>query len=193
VDGFWLSLGLIFVAELGDKTQLVALTLATRFKAAVVLAGVCVATLLVHAFSVVLGDLTGKILPHEWIVLLSGLAFLAFGLWTWRGDRLDGEVFARPGLAGVYPGHGPFRRPGHLGGSGAGSAVAGKSRPPGSRGDLFRGGDFLLSAGSQGLGAAVGSCLSRPASIKGAARRAPTDPRNFGAILKTAVPLSFRG
>ncbi len=91
MDGFWLSLGLIFVAELGDKTQLVALTLATRFKAAVVLAGVCVATLLVHAFSVVLGDLTGKILPHEWIVLLSGLAFLAFGLWTWRGDRLDGE------------------------------------------------------------------------------------------------------
>ncbi len=91
MHGFWLSLALIFVAELGDKTQLVALTLATRFQAGVVLAGVFVATLLVHAFSVVLGDLTSKVLPHQWIVLLSGLAFLAFGAWTLRGDRVHGE------------------------------------------------------------------------------------------------------
>ena len=82
MDGFWLSLGLIFLAELGDKTQLVALTLATRFKAGVVLAGVFVATLLVHAFSVILGDLTGKLLPHGWIMVLSGLAFIAFAGWT---------------------------------------------------------------------------------------------------------------
>ena len=37
---FWLSLGLVFLAELGDKTQLVALLLATRFKTGVVLAGI---------------------------------------------------------------------------------------------------------------------------------------------------------
>jgi putative Ca2+/H+ antiporter (TMEM165/GDT1 family) len=89
LDGFWLSLTLIFLAELGDKTQLVALMLATRFKAGVVLAGVFVATLLVHAFSVILGDLAGKLLPHGWIMVLSGLAFIVFAAWTWRGDRLD--------------------------------------------------------------------------------------------------------
>ncbi len=81
----------MFLAELGDKTQLVALMLATRFKANVVLAGVFVATLLVHAFSVLLGDLAGKLIPHAWIMVLSGLAFLAFAAWTWRGDRLDEE------------------------------------------------------------------------------------------------------
>jgi putative Ca2+/H+ antiporter (TMEM165/GDT1 family) len=88
---FWLSLALVFLAELGDKTQLVALMLATRFKAGIVLAGVFVATLLVHAFSVVLGDLAGKLVPHGWIMLLSGLAFIGFAVWTWRGDRLEDE------------------------------------------------------------------------------------------------------
>jgi Ca2+/H+ antiporter, TMEM165/GDT1 family len=91
VYGFWLSLGLVFLAELGDKTQLVALMLATRFKAGIVLAGVFVATLLVHAFSVALGGITGRLLPHGWVLLVSGLAFIAFAIWTWRGDRLDDE------------------------------------------------------------------------------------------------------
>ncbi len=86
MEGFWLALFLIFVAEMGDKTQLVALTLATRFTAGVVLAGVFVATLAVHAFSVLLGDLTGKLLAPGWLELLCGLAFVAFGLWTIRGD-----------------------------------------------------------------------------------------------------------
>ena len=60
MEAFLLSLGLIFVAEMGDKTQLVALTLATRFRAGVVLLGVFVATLLVHLFSVAIGGLTSR-------------------------------------------------------------------------------------------------------------------------------------
>lgn len=88
MDGFWLSLGLIFLAELGDKTQLVALTLATRFRARVVLAGVLAATLLVHLVSVGLGNLWGRLLSPGWVELLSGLAFLGFGAWTLRGDSL---------------------------------------------------------------------------------------------------------
>ena len=89
MEGFWLSLFLIFVAEMGDKTQLVALTLATRFNAWVVLAGVFVATLLVHAFSVLLGDLTGRLLSPGWIELVCGLAFVGFGAWTLRGDTAE--------------------------------------------------------------------------------------------------------
>jgi putative Ca2+/H+ antiporter (TMEM165/GDT1 family) len=88
---FWLSLRLIFLAELGDKTQLVALLLATRFKAGVVLAGIFVATLAVHLVSVALGGATGHFLPLPWIYFLSGLAFIGFGWWTWRGDTLEGE------------------------------------------------------------------------------------------------------
>ena len=89
MEGFWIALFLIFVAEMGDKTQLVALTLATRFNFRVVLAGVLVATLLVHAFSVLLGEITGKLLPPGWLELLCGLAFVAFGLWTMRGDQAE--------------------------------------------------------------------------------------------------------
>lgn len=89
MEAFWLSLFLIFVAEMGDKTQLVALTLATRFNTWVVLAGVFVATLLVHAFSVALGGLTGSLLPPGWLQIICGLAFVVFGLWTLRGDTAD--------------------------------------------------------------------------------------------------------
>jgi Ca2+/H+ antiporter, TMEM165/GDT1 family len=97
VEAFWLSLGLVFLAELGDKTQLVALLLATRFKAGVVLAGIFLATLAVHALSVALGGATGQVLPQGWIFLLSGLAFVIFGWWTWRGDTLEGteDYFSR--------------------------------------------------------------------------------------------------
>jgi putative Ca2+/H+ antiporter (TMEM165/GDT1 family) len=89
MEGFWLSLFLIFVAEMGDKTQLVALTLASRFNTREVLTGVLVATLLVHAFSVLLGDLTGKLLAPGWLQILCGMAFVGFGAWTLRGDTAE--------------------------------------------------------------------------------------------------------
>lgn len=91
MEPFWLSLGLVFLAELGDKTQLVALLLATRFRAGTVLAGIFAATLAVHALSVALGGATSQILPQGWIYLLSGLAFVGFAWWTWQGDTLDDQ------------------------------------------------------------------------------------------------------
>ena len=102
MEEFLLSFGLIFVAELGDKTQLVALTLATRFRAGVVLAGIFVATLLVHLLSVAIGGFTGTVLPSGWIELLSGLAFIGFGLWTIRGDQLDEDKGAIQSLASPF-------------------------------------------------------------------------------------------
>ncbi len=92
MQDFWLSFGMIFLAELGDKTQLVALTLATRYKAGMVLAGIFTATLLVHVFSAALGGLMGGLLPTDWIKFIAGVAFIGFGFWTLRGDCLgDGE------------------------------------------------------------------------------------------------------
>jgi putative Ca2+/H+ antiporter (TMEM165/GDT1 family) len=49
---FWIALLFVLMAEMGDKTQLVALAFATRFPTETVLTGVCVATLVVHLFSV---------------------------------------------------------------------------------------------------------------------------------------------
>jgi putative Ca2+/H+ antiporter (TMEM165/GDT1 family) len=102
MEEFLLSLGLIFVAELGDKTQLVALALATRFRAGVVLAGIFIATLLVHLLSVAIGGLTGTVLSPAWIELLSGLAFIGFGLWTLRGDELDEDHGAKQSLTSPF-------------------------------------------------------------------------------------------
>jgi putative Ca2+/H+ antiporter (TMEM165/GDT1 family) len=91
MNAFWLSMGMIFLAELGDKTQLVALTLATRYNAKVVLGGIFCATLAVHVFSAGIGWLVGGLLPTDWIQFIAGLAFIGFGFWTLRGDCLDEE------------------------------------------------------------------------------------------------------
>ena len=86
---------------MGDKTQLVALAFATRFRAGVVLAGVLAATLVIHLGSVAIGEAAGQALPRFWIDLLAGAAFIVFGLWTLRGDELDGGEKA-PGRFGPF-------------------------------------------------------------------------------------------
>ncbi|MEV4755988.1 TMEM165/GDT1 family protein [Micromonospora sp. NPDC049559] len=95
MDGFLaalaISFGVIFVAELGDKSQLMALTFATRFRPLPVLVGITAATALVHLASVAIGVGLGASLPTGWISLLAGLAFLGFGFWTLRGDKLTEE------------------------------------------------------------------------------------------------------
>jgi len=89
MSAFLIALFFVLIAEMGDKTQLVALAFATRFKTSTVLVGVFGATLLVHLFSVALGELAGITLPVFWINLIAGLSFIGFGLWTLRGDKLE--------------------------------------------------------------------------------------------------------
>ena len=91
MHAFLLSFGVIFVAELGDKSQLMAMTLATRYKPWPILAGITVATAGVHAVSVLVGAVAGKSLPTNWITLIAGIAFLCFAAWTLRGDELTAE------------------------------------------------------------------------------------------------------
>lgn len=88
LSGFAVSSVAIFLAELGDKSQLLAMTFATRYRAWQVLLGISVATTGVHALSVALGFGVGSLLPAEWLGLLAGLAFLGFAGWTLRGDEL---------------------------------------------------------------------------------------------------------
>jgi putative Ca2+/H+ antiporter (TMEM165/GDT1 family) len=95
VDALLLSFGVIFVAELGDKSQLMALAFAARYKALPVLAGITIATAIVHAVSVVVGVSVGAALPTEVISVVAGIAFVGFGLWTLRGDTLTEEEAAK--------------------------------------------------------------------------------------------------
>ncbi|MEU4834750.1 TMEM165/GDT1 family protein [Streptosporangium sp. NPDC023615] len=95
MEAFWISLVVIFVAELGDKSQLMAMTFATRFRAWPVLAGITIATTVVHLVSVGVGGLAGDLLPTTAITVVAGLAFLGFALWTLRGDELTDEEAAK--------------------------------------------------------------------------------------------------
>ncbi len=88
---FFSSFFFIAAAEMGDKSQLVALAFATRFSARVVLAGIFAATLVVHLFSVVIGEVIGLTLPVFWVAIAAGLAFIGFGIWTIRGDTINDE------------------------------------------------------------------------------------------------------
>ena len=90
-----LSFGVIFVAELGDKSQLMALAFATRYRAVPVLIGITIATALVHLISVVIGGVLGAALPTTWITLAAGLAFFGFAAWTLRGDQLSSDEAGR--------------------------------------------------------------------------------------------------
>jgi putative Ca2+/H+ antiporter (TMEM165/GDT1 family) len=63
MDAFLLSFGVILLAELGDKSQLMALAFASRYRALTVLVAVTIATLLVHAGSVLLGTMFALTLP----------------------------------------------------------------------------------------------------------------------------------
>lgn len=89
VSVFLISTAVIFVAEMGDKSQLVALWFATRFRWWLVLAGVSVATLVVHLGSVAIGRAFDELLPEAVVLTVVGLSFLAFAAWSIRGDRLD--------------------------------------------------------------------------------------------------------
>lgn len=95
MDGLWLSLGLIFAAELGDKSQLMAMTFASRYRAWTIVAAITAATAVVHLMSVALGAVIGAALPTDALSVLAGLAFLGFAAWTLRGDELSGDEVAR--------------------------------------------------------------------------------------------------
>jgi putative Ca2+/H+ antiporter (TMEM165/GDT1 family) len=93
MHAFLLSTVVIFVAELGDKSQLMAMTFATRYKIRDVLVGITVATALVHLVSVGIGLAVGTAFSRYQgaISVVAGIAFLGFALWTLRGDELTDE------------------------------------------------------------------------------------------------------
>jgi putative Ca2+/H+ antiporter (TMEM165/GDT1 family) len=102
VDAFTLSFGVILLAELGDKSQLMALAFAARYRAVTVLVAVTLATLLVHAGSVLVGSAASLALPTRQINVLAGLAFFVFAGWTVHGDSLGAAEAGRARRRGSW-------------------------------------------------------------------------------------------
>jgi len=107
--GFWAvgsllaAMGLVFVAELGDKTQLVALGFGARHRVFPVLVGMFIAYAAANLLAVVVGGLLGAALPTRALGLAGGVLFLAFAAWSLRSDtdtdgddEVDGAEPARP-------------------------------------------------------------------------------------------------
>ena len=81
LHAFFLSFGVIFVAELGDKSQLMALAFATRYKTVPVLVAITLATGIVHLISVGIG---GPCMEHMALAFLRELAGRAWNIWHSR-------------------------------------------------------------------------------------------------------------
>ena len=90
------SLGVVFVAEIGDKSQLIAMTYALRHRWWVVLSGVALAAFLVHGLSVTIGHFLGLTLPERPIAFAAATAFFGFAVWTWRERSDDGSASPAP-------------------------------------------------------------------------------------------------
>ncbi|UGT40431.1 TMEM165/GDT1 family protein [Nocardia yamanashiensis] len=79
-----LSFGVLFLAELGDKSQLMALTFALRYRWWVVLSAITAASVLVNLIAVGVGHFLGAALPTELISLCAAATLIGVGLWTLR-------------------------------------------------------------------------------------------------------------
>jgi Ca2+/H+ antiporter, TMEM165/GDT1 family len=85
------SLIFVVLAEMGDKTQLLAMAFASRYRWTTVLWAVFVATLANHLLAVLAGSYLAAYVPMQYIQIAASLSFIFFGLWTLRGDKLEGE------------------------------------------------------------------------------------------------------
>lgn len=89
LNALLVSFGVVFLAELGDKSQLLAMTFAAKFRWWIVLLAITASTALVHIASVGIGMALGATIPTDLITAVAGLSMVAFAFWTWRGDTLS--------------------------------------------------------------------------------------------------------
>jgi putative Ca2+/H+ antiporter (TMEM165/GDT1 family) len=86
-----ISFGLVFVGEMGDKSQLMALTFATKYRLRSVILGLIIAIGSLIGLSVALGAVAGNLLPTDWIRLAAAVLFIGFGLWGLRGGQEEDD------------------------------------------------------------------------------------------------------
>ena len=104
MDAFLISTGIVALAEIGDKTQLLAFILAAKFRKPVpIILGILVATLLNHGFAGAVGSWLTTLIGPDALRWILGLSFLAMAVWTLIPDTFDAENarFAKFGVFGT--------------------------------------------------------------------------------------------
>ena len=79
---FLTALGFVFIAEMGDKTQILAMAFSTKYKIKYVVIGIALGSLLNHSIAVLLGYSLNSVLPLTLLANIAGFAFIIFGLWS---------------------------------------------------------------------------------------------------------------
>lgn len=103
MEAFLISTGLVALAEMGDKTQLLALILAVRFrKPWPIVAGILVATFFNHALAGAVGAWVTTVLGPVWLRWILGLSFLAMAAWMLIPDKMDDDDVSRVPRWGVF-------------------------------------------------------------------------------------------
>lgn len=103
MESFWVSTGVVAVAEIGDKTQLLALVLAARFKKPLtIILGILVATILNHALAGVVGVWMTSVIDPAWMQWVLGLSFIAMGAWALITDSFESSDAELKGRLGVF-------------------------------------------------------------------------------------------
>jgi len=92
MDALLTSTAIVALAEMGDKTQLLAIVLATRFKAPLpIILGIFAATVANHFLAALVGSQVATFLDGEWFRYLVAVSFIAMAVWTLIPDKLDDE------------------------------------------------------------------------------------------------------
>ncbi|UAW99208.1 TMEM165/GDT1 family protein [Halopseudomonas nanhaiensis] len=103
MEAFWVSTGIVSLAEIGDKTQLLALVLAARFRRPwPIVWGILVATIANHAFAGAVGELASNLLDDTWLHAVVAVSFLIVAAWTLIPDKLDDGDTASIGRYGAF-------------------------------------------------------------------------------------------
>lgn len=90
MDALWISTGIVALAEIGDKTQLLAIVLAARFRKPLpIIAGIFIATLLNHAAAASLGYIVAQWLSGHLFRIAVGVSFIAMAAWALVPDKDD--------------------------------------------------------------------------------------------------------
>ena len=101
MEAVLVALGVVVLAELGDTSQLIALTFAARGRPFVVLAGIAVAVAILQAIAVGVGAVVREAIPERPIEIVAALAFFGFALLALRHDDDEVEVGRVPRTAGA--------------------------------------------------------------------------------------------
>jgi putative Ca2+/H+ antiporter (TMEM165/GDT1 family) len=104
LEAFLVSTGVVALGEMGDKTQLLAMLLAARFRKPVpIVLGILVATLANHALAGAVGQWVADALGPVWLRWIIGVSFLAMAVWMLIPDKIDeGETDAKGLRLGVF-------------------------------------------------------------------------------------------